>query len=65
MVGSFGQGLRYSELRHRKQNFPQGPGADFKLRFHRRLCRVGKQLPIMLVQQNDRLFHSKNLYGMI
>ena len=29
-------------------------------------CGTGKQLPVMLVQQQrERFFHSKNLYGLI
>lgn len=65
MVGSFGQGPRYSELRLRKQNFPGGPGADLELRSYRRLCGVGEQLPIMPVKQRGRFFRCKNLYGMM
>lgn len=53
VVGSFGQGPCFSELRLRKQNFPWGSGADFELRSSRRFCGVGKQWPIMLVQQDD------------
>lgn len=46
-----------SELKLRRQNLPQGPGANFELSSGRRLCGEGKQLSIVL-------FHTENLYQM-